>query len=63
MMCKMCMPMCASARVASSNIMISEYRSHRELGYQVLTLIWPMLYLDVGKSIEKPKDINLGMQE
>ena len=31
--CKMCTPMCASARVASSNIMISEDRSHRELGY------------------------------
>ena len=61
MMCKMYTPMCASARVASSNIMISEYRSHGELGYQVLTLIWPMLYLDVGKSIEKPKHINLGM--
>ena len=30
--CK-CTPMCASARVASSNIMISEYRSHGELGY------------------------------
>ena len=28
-----CTPMCASARVASSNIMISEYRSHGELGY------------------------------
>ena len=32
-LCKMCTPMSASARVASSNIMISEYRSHRELGY------------------------------
>ena len=32
-LCKMCTPMCASARVASSNIIISEYRSHRELGY------------------------------
>ena len=30
---KMCMPMCTSARVASSNIMISECRSHEELGY------------------------------
>ena len=32
-LCKMCTPMCASAHVASSNIMISEYCSHGELGY------------------------------
>ena len=28
-----CTPMCASARVTYSNIMISEYRSHGEFGY------------------------------
>ena len=32
-LCKMCTPICASARVASSNIMLSEYRSHGELCY------------------------------
>ena len=30
---KMCTSMCTSACVASSNIMISEYRYHGELGY------------------------------